>query len=200
MDDVDQVGVGHGGQPVGDDERRAAAARRRRAAWTAASASPVERRCRLVQQQQDGCVLQECARQGHALPLAARQACSMFADLRLVSVGQLQDEVVGQAARAAAKMSSSEADGRPRRMLSRTVPENRNTSWLTRVTNSYSDDRVTCLRSCPSISTDPASGSQKRRVRLKTVLLPPPDRPTSAVRRPAGTSRSRSRSAGLCGV
>ena len=62
-------------------------------------------------------------------------------------------------ARAAATISSSVASGRPKAMLSRTVPPNRKPSWGTIPICERSDSAVTERRSWPSTSTRPQVGS-----------------------------------------
>ena len=100
------------------------------------------------------------------------------------------------AASAAARTSSSLASGRPMRMLSASVPLNRRSFWNTKATVSISSAVGTARTSAPPTATVPSCGSQKRGMRLASVLFPPPEGPTSATVAPAGTSNVTSRTAG----
>src|SRR5215468_915532 len=82
-------------------------------------------------------------------------------------------------------------------MFAATVSSNSMLSWLTSAMVPRSDSMVTRRRSWPSMVTRPRSGSKKRKIRLKTVVLPAPDGPTRATLAPAGTAMSKRLSAGL---
>src|SRR5271163_5226546 len=79
-------------------------------------------------------------------------------------------------------------------MFSPTVAENRKGSSLTTATAWRSDRRSTPRTSAPSITTEPELGSYSREISDTRLVLPEPVAPTSATVRPAGTSRSTSRS------
>ncbi len=100
------------------------------------------------------------------------------------------------AARQAASISASVADGFAYRKFSRMVVCSRYVSWLT--TPTMSDRSVSAMsrRSTPSIVTRPPVGSWSRAIRAAVVLFPEPVSPTSARELPAGTSRLTSASAG----
>ena len=82
------------------------------AAWISRSVKRVERRGRLVEQQ-DRRRLEDRARDGDALLLAARQLQAALADLRLVAVRQRADEVVDLRELRGLAISSSVALQRP---------------------------------------------------------------------------------------
>ena len=62
-------------------------------------------------------------------------------------------------ARAASSISSREASGRPRAMLSATEPLNRKASWVTMTTFRRRSSVVSWRRSTPSSVRDPAETS-----------------------------------------
>jgi hypothetical protein len=98
--------------------------------------------------------------EGQELSLADRQAHAALLDARLVPVGQRLDEPVRRRPPApAASTSSIVASGRPKAMLSRTVPANRNPSWGTMAIWLRREAWVTERRSWPSMRTAPAVGS-----------------------------------------
>ena len=82
-------------------------------------------------QDQDGCIFEQCAGYGDALPLAPAELDPAFADNRVVALRQTLDELVRQRASAARRISSRAAAGRPYAMLLATVSLNRNVSWAT---------------------------------------------------------------------
>ena len=92
--DADQIGADHGREAVRDDDRGAAAHQTAQRRLHLPLRIGVERRGRLVEQQ-DRRVLQHRARDGDALPLAAREPDAVLADRRVVALRQVADEVVG---------------------------------------------------------------------------------------------------------
>ena len=94
LDDVDAVGADDRLQAVGDDHRRAAHPQRVERRLHFALALRIERRGRLVEQQ-DRRVLQHRAGDGDALALAAGQLRPLLADAGVVAVGEAHDEIVG---------------------------------------------------------------------------------------------------------
>ncbi len=74
-------------------------------------------------------------------------------------------------------------------MLWRSVSLNRYVSCATSAMRLRRSSSLKLFRSAPSIRTVPVSGSQKRRNRAATVLLPAPDGPTSATDAPRGTAK-----------
>jgi hypothetical protein len=96
----DLVSAADGGQAVCDHERGAARPQAPKAVLDHLLALAVEARRRLVQDENTR-VRQDRARDGDALPLAARQLDAAFADHRVVSLRELADELVavGDAAR-----------------------------------------------------------------------------------------------------
>ena len=89
----DGVGAPDGGQPVRDDERRAVAHQVLQRFLDQQLRFGVERRRRLVQDQ-DRRVLQQRARNRQALALPARQLLAALADAGLVLLRQRHDEIV----------------------------------------------------------------------------------------------------------
>ena len=96
----DLVGIDHGGEPMGDDQRRAIGRDFAQALLDFLFGAAVERRCRFVEQH-DGRLLQQGARDRHALFFAAGEFQSALAHLRGIAVGQAGDELVqaGEAGR-----------------------------------------------------------------------------------------------------
>ena len=93
IQDEDAVDPLHGREPVGDDDRRAAAHRGLERRLHGALAFGVERRGRFVEQQQRR-ILEDRARDGEPLALAAGQAQPALADLGSVALRQAQDELL----------------------------------------------------------------------------------------------------------
>ncbi len=113
LEHEDRVGAAHGGQAVGDDERRAVAHQRRQRVLHELLGFGVERRGRLVEDQ-DRRVAQQRAGDRQPLPLPARQALAALADLRRRSRRRAATmNSCACAARAAASMSACVAVGRP---------------------------------------------------------------------------------------
>ena len=79
-------------------------------------------------------------------------------------------------------------------MFSAMLAENRKGSSLTTATAPRTERTGTSRTSAPSSSTSPETGSYRREIRATRLVLPEPVGPTSATVRPAGTSRSMSRS------
>ena len=100
------------------------------------------------------------------------------------------------ASRAAASNRGIGRAGRASRMLSATLPWNRYGSCGTQATPARQAPGSIRARSVSPTRIRPESGSMNRSNRLAMVDLPAPLTPTSAVRRPAGISRSRARTAG----
>ena len=94
IDDVDEVGIDDGREAVGDDHGGAAAHQRLERRLHLALGFGVERRGRLVEQQ-DRRVLQHGAGDGEPLALAARELDAVLADHGVVALGQRADEIVG---------------------------------------------------------------------------------------------------------
>ena len=85
------------------------------------------------------------------------------------------------ARRAAARTSSSVASLLPMRMFSRIELSNSVTSWNTMEKSESSASGSVFETSMPPMVILPRPASQKRAARRETVVLPPPEGPTSAV-------------------
>ena len=85
LDDQNAIGVDDRREPVGDHERGPALHEPFERALDQCFAFRVEGRGRLVQKQRRR-VLEDCARDREALPLAARQRDAALAELRIVSL------------------------------------------------------------------------------------------------------------------
>ena len=94
LDHPDAVGADDRLQAMGDDERRAPDPQIVERLLHLALRFRIERRGRLVEQQ-DRRVLQNRARDGDSLALAAGKLRALLADVGLVAGGELQDEIVG---------------------------------------------------------------------------------------------------------
>jgi hypothetical protein len=116
----DRIGVADRRQPVRDDERRAVARQPLERLAHRRLAERVEVRGRLVEHQHRG-ILEERARDGHALALASRQPSPALTDHRVEAVGQSVDHLGERGRSSAARMAASSASGRARRMLARSV-------------------------------------------------------------------------------
>ena len=90
----DQVGVDDRLQPVGHLDDRLLGVLARRCSWTARCGRGVQRRGRLVEDQQRR-LAQQRPRQRDPLPLPAREPDAALADDRVVAVGKLADDLVG---------------------------------------------------------------------------------------------------------
>ena len=135
------------------------------AAWISRSRHGVERRGRLVEDQ-DPRVLQQDAGDRDPLLLAARQLVAALADDRVVAIGQLGDPVVD---RRGPRRGLELGLGRVRPGVaagsSRIVSWNRYVSWVTKPITSPRMASVTRRTSWPSISTAPSSTSYSRGTR-----------------------------------
>ena len=87
------VGIDHRGQAMRDDQRRAILRDAVELGLNCLLGARIERRGRFVEDEDLG-ILQDRARDGHALLLAARQLEAALADHRVVAVGQTLDEIV----------------------------------------------------------------------------------------------------------
>ena len=87
------IGIGDRRQPVRDDERRAAAAKRVEGPLDLGLRLGIER-ARCLIEDEDRRVLQDGARDGDALALAARQRGAALADHEVIAAGLAHDEVV----------------------------------------------------------------------------------------------------------
>ena len=94
------------------------AAMRRSVAWISSSIRDVDRRGRVVEQQDLG-IGEQRARQRDPLPLAAREREALLADDGVVAVGSRRMNSCASAARAAASISAGVASGRPNAMFAR---------------------------------------------------------------------------------
>src|SRR5574341_11423 len=92
LEDDDPLGAAHRGQPVRDHQRRAAARQEIERPAHRLLADSVQVRGRLVEDQ-NGRVLEEGARDGHALALAARELRAALAHDRVEPVGQVGHEL-----------------------------------------------------------------------------------------------------------
>ena len=91
MHDHHLIGVTHRGKPVRDHDRGTALPQPRERHLDGCLALRVERAGRLVEQQ-DARIAQQRARQGHPLPLAARQPLAAWTDPCREPVRQCRDE------------------------------------------------------------------------------------------------------------
>ena len=90
----DRVGAADRREPVGDDERRSTGEEPAKAALDLPLRADVDRRGRLVEDE-DARVGEERARERDELSLAERELEAPLADLRVVAVRELRDELVG---------------------------------------------------------------------------------------------------------
>ena len=90
----DEVGAADRREPVGDDERRSPGEQPAQAALDPPLGADVDRRRRLVEDE-DARVGEQRAREGDELALAEREPEAALADLRVVAVRELGDELVG---------------------------------------------------------------------------------------------------------
>jgi hypothetical protein len=84
------------------------------------------------------------------------------------------------ASRAADSICSGVASGAPYAMLSRIDAAKSRLSWSTTLICPRSDSSVYSRISRPSMRTTPPVGSYRRMTRFDSVVLPPPEGPTSA--------------------
>ena len=111
------VGVGDGGEAVGDNERRAACPHLAQRGLNRRLGPPVESAGRFVEHQ-EARIGQERASQAHPLALAARELQTPLTDQRLHLVdGSPSIKRESSAASAAAQTSASSASGRAKAML-----------------------------------------------------------------------------------
>ena len=175
-------------EPVRDDDGRPPRQQRPERVLNERLALRVERAGRLVQDE-DRRVLQDRARDRHALALAARELDAALADERLVAGRQRLDELrrVGELRGAlhfgVGRVGPSDTD-----VIGDAPVEHR------RVLRHVADRRpkracgdATML--CPPTRISPASTSAKRSSSRVSVVLPPPERPT----RPDLLARARCR-------
>jgi hypothetical protein len=94
LEDEDGVGVLHRREPLGDGDRRAVGRERFERALDQILRLGVDRGGRPVEHQ-DVRVLEDDAGDGDALALAARQLHAPLADLGVVAVREVRDELVG---------------------------------------------------------------------------------------------------------
>ena len=149
---------------------------------------------RLVEHE-DARVGDQRAGEGDQLALAGRQLRAALADLGVVAVGQLGDELLGADCRGGGADLLGVASGRPKAMFSATVPENRKASCGTMPICERSELLATSRRSWPSTSTRAGGRVVEARDSLAIVDLPAPVAPTSATVCPGGICRSMSRRA-----
>src|SRR5947209_449916 len=93
VEDADKIGIDDRRQPVRNHDRRTTAHQRSQGGLYLALALGIERRGRLVEQQDRG-VLQHRAGDRQALALSAGEAQPMLADDRVVALRKLADEAV----------------------------------------------------------------------------------------------------------
>ena len=115
---------------MGDDERRAAPHDLAQRLADAVLGLDVDARGGVVEDQ-DARVHDQRAGDGDALTLSAGQRQPALADDRLVAVGQGADERVGLGAPRGGAHLLVGRSGRPKRMFSEIVVENRKGSWST---------------------------------------------------------------------
>ena len=89
----DQVGIGNGGETVGDDEGRAALAYAIHRALDSRFGFDVQRTGRFIEDQ-DRCVLEDCPGDGDALALAARKRSTALTDDKTIAAGLSGNEIV----------------------------------------------------------------------------------------------------------
>ncbi len=89
----DLIGFGNRAQAVGDGDHRAPLPRAGQRVLDLLLGVGIQRRCRLVQQQ-DRRVLQQGARDAHTLFLASGQFQPTLSHLGVIAFGQTQDEIV----------------------------------------------------------------------------------------------------------
>ena len=181
---------------MGDDKRGAVSREARQGLLHQPLRFGVERAGGLVQQQ-DGRVLEDGARQGQPLPLAARQAQTAIADHGVVALRLRHDEVVrGRSLGGGDDVLFAGAEAAQRNVGADAVVEQRHL---------LADDgdrirvglpSVTSRTSWPSIKMRPDCTSNSRATRLMTVDLPEPERPTRAAVLPPGTVSENSLTAG----
>ena len=119
-------------------------------------------------------IAQERARQPDPPALARRQRAPTVADDRLVAAGQgAARRRRRRRARRPRAPRASEA-GRPRRMLSATLPRTSAGCWGTHATSARQSSARQPARSTPPTVTRPAVGSRNPSSSAATVLLPAP--------------------------
>lgn len=106
-------------------------------------------------------------------------------------------KVSAPAAAAAARTSSSVASGRPKRMLSATVPRVSAAPCCTQPIEARNSVGSLARTSTPDTHTVPSEGSTNRATRSSSVLLPPPLGPTSDTTSPRSTDSVTPRSTAL---
>ena len=158
LEDDDQVGVADRRQPVRDHERGAVGEQRAERALDPPLRADVDRRGRLVEDQDAG-IGEQRPRERDQLPLAEREPRPALLEVRLVAVLEREDELVRADGLRGAATSAGLASGRPNAMLSRTVPAKRKPSCGTTPSWRRSDVCFTSRRSTPSIVIRPSRGS-----------------------------------------
>ena len=124
LDHQDAVGMHDGVQPVRDDDGGAVLAEMLDRLLHLALGFGIERGGRLVEQD-DRRVLEQGARNGDALALAAGQLRAVLADRRVVAEREAHDEIMRAGRLRGIDDLASLAPGLPKAMLSRMVSRNR---------------------------------------------------------------------------
>ena len=188
----DPVGRDDGRQPVRDHERRAADERVGERVLDGELRLGVEVRRRLVEDDDRG-VLQQHARDGQALLLAARHPVPALADQGVVAVGQAGDQVVD--AGGPARLDQLGVGGVGTRVAQ--VRANGVVEQM-RVLHHHADGVAQRLQRVVAHvvtvdATSPALTSWMRGTRSALVVLPAPDGPTSATSSPGAMVKLTSR-------
>ena len=143
---------------MGDHDRGAPREQAAQAGLDAALGVQVHVGGRLVEHE-DARVGDQRAGERDQLALAGGELGAALADLGVVAVWELWDELVGADRGRGLAQCSSPASGRPKAMFSAIVPQNRNASCGTIPICERSDSAETSRRSCPSTRIRPVLGS-----------------------------------------
>jgi hypothetical protein len=165
----DLVGVTDGAEPVRDHDARAAAPAE--GTVDLRLGGRVERGGGLVEDE-DGRPARERTRDLDALGLAAREVRAALGDRH---------------PEPAARVDSSGSEPSQSVTFSRSDPSTRNGDWPTEAMSVARSARGTDAMGRPSTRISPDHGAYRPEARRATVLLPDPEGPTTAIRRPGPT-------------
>ena len=167
----DAVAGQHRGEPVRDHERGAVAHQFFQRGLHQRLALGIERRGRLIEQQQRR-VAQDGAGDRDALALAARQRHAALAELRVEAARQAADEFGGvREIGGALDLGVSWRPGRPKRMFSRAVAANTTESCGTSAMRARSSRGSAVLIGTPSNEIVPAGGIVEAQQQVKQRAL-----------------------------
>ena len=189
-------------EPVRDQQRGAALAGAHDLPHHLALGERVEVRGRLVEEQ-EGCVPQQRAGEGEALPLAPRELLALLADPRVEPVRQARHQVVeSDRGQDGAGAPARRRRGRRGARFSRSVPVKRCARWAAKAIAPRTRSEGQARASPPSRRRLPGGTSQKRSSRWTRVDLPGAARAhdRDAAARLEAEAHAVEREAGLAGV